>query len=210
MTIVSYSRNFIFVKTKKTAGTSLEVFLARICGKEDVITPIVPPNPDHKPQNFQRLFGKSFENHMDAVDIRALVKRDFFDRAFKFCFERHPVDKSISQFAMLLNSPAHQREGRPETWDEYVERGNFPTNHQMYTDSSGALLVDRVFKYEEMGQALVEIGERCGVSLAKLDVWEKSGFRKNVPTLEEVRANPSQYRRIMDAFNETLKHVSYD
>lgn len=36
--IVSHKHRFIFLKTKKTAGTSLEVVLSRFCGPEDVLT----------------------------------------------------------------------------------------------------------------------------------------------------------------------------
>lgn len=42
MTIVSYSRKFVFVKTRKVAGTSVEGLLRRVCGAEDVVTPVTP------------------------------------------------------------------------------------------------------------------------------------------------------------------------
>ena len=38
--IVSHSRKFIFLKTRKTAGTSLEIALSKYCGPEDVLAPI--------------------------------------------------------------------------------------------------------------------------------------------------------------------------
>ena len=37
MTIISYSKNFIFVKTNKTAGTTLELGLSQFCNSQDVI-----------------------------------------------------------------------------------------------------------------------------------------------------------------------------
>ena len=40
--ILSKKNSFIFVKGKKVAGTSVEVFLSSICGTEDIITPITP------------------------------------------------------------------------------------------------------------------------------------------------------------------------
>ncbi len=39
--IVSHRHRFIFLKTAKTAGTSVEIALSAVCGPEDVITPIV-------------------------------------------------------------------------------------------------------------------------------------------------------------------------
>ena len=38
--IASHRHRFVFVKTRKPAGTSLEIALSRHCGPEDVITPI--------------------------------------------------------------------------------------------------------------------------------------------------------------------------
>src|SRR5689334_7330747 len=38
--IVSHTHKFIFLKTKKTAGTSIELALSELCGPADVITPL--------------------------------------------------------------------------------------------------------------------------------------------------------------------------
>jgi hypothetical protein len=38
--IVSHEHKFIFLKTKKTAGTSIELALSELCGTDDVIAPL--------------------------------------------------------------------------------------------------------------------------------------------------------------------------
>ena len=38
--IISHRHKFIFIKTNKTAGTSIEIALSKFCGGDDVITPI--------------------------------------------------------------------------------------------------------------------------------------------------------------------------
>lgn len=40
--IISHEHKFIFLKTRKTAGTSIEIGLSRFCGDRDVLTPIAP------------------------------------------------------------------------------------------------------------------------------------------------------------------------
>lgn len=40
--IFSYLHNFLFLKGRKVAGTSFEVALSKICGAEDILTPISP------------------------------------------------------------------------------------------------------------------------------------------------------------------------
>lgn len=56
--IISHKHKFIFLKTRKTAGTSIEIALSRFCGEEDIITPIAPQDealrknlPYRGPQN---------------------------------------------------------------------------------------------------------------------------------------------------------------
>jgi len=38
--IISHEHKFIFIKTNKTAGTSIEIALSKYCGSNDIITPI--------------------------------------------------------------------------------------------------------------------------------------------------------------------------
>lgn len=38
--IASFLHNFIFIKTRKTAGTTIELALAPLCGPDDIITPL--------------------------------------------------------------------------------------------------------------------------------------------------------------------------
>jgi hypothetical protein len=40
--ILSHDRRLIFIKTQKTAGSSLELSLSQICGPTDIITPLMP------------------------------------------------------------------------------------------------------------------------------------------------------------------------
>ena len=50
MAIVSLKHKFIFVKTKKVAGTSVEALLREICGEEDIITYVTPRDEDYSIQ----------------------------------------------------------------------------------------------------------------------------------------------------------------
>ena len=42
MTIINHKYKFIFIKTRKTAGTSLEIALSKFCDSGDIITIIKP------------------------------------------------------------------------------------------------------------------------------------------------------------------------
>src|SRR6185312_12550479 len=111
--ILSHKYRFIFLKTRKTAGTSVEVSLARCCGPRDVLTPVCPEGEalrgglglgprNHGPplrqyglRDWLRLLlkgrpmpGSWFYNHMPAREVRARVGARVWDSYFKFCFER--------------------------------------------------------------------------------------------------------------------------
>lgn len=209
MAIISFSHNFIFIKTRKVAGTSLEVHLAQQCTEEDIVTLIYPENPTHKPRNYAGQDGViMFYNHMPATQIRDQCPNSF-QHSYKFGFERHPVDKCLSNFAMLLNSPFHQGEGNPTTWEKYLERGQFPVDTDLYTDGEGKLIIDKLYKYEEITEGLAHIAAKTGVQNRPLTTREKSGFRYNVPTLPEIMAKSDHCDVIWRAFESTLRFVDY-
>ena len=57
--IASFEHGFIFIKTRKTAGTAIELVLGSLCGDADIITPVHPDDEKIRqangwrgPQNF--------------------------------------------------------------------------------------------------------------------------------------------------------------
>jgi len=44
--IISHKHKFIYIKCRKTAGTSIEMSLSKLCGPQDIITPLtITVNP---------------------------------------------------------------------------------------------------------------------------------------------------------------------
>jgi len=179
--ILSHKHKFIFIKTKKTAGTSLEIALSAICGEQDIITPISPADEKTRVQRgylgAQNHAQLQCFNHMSAQHVKALIGADVWDSYYKFCFERNPWDKVISWYYWEIKN------GRPMSFEDFMASGHFAAvgrsgGHDLYTDKQGDILLDDVHLYENMPQAILNIQNKLGVTLPVLPN-AKGQFRDN-------------------------------
>jgi len=159
--ILSHEHRFIFLKTNKTAGTSVEIALSRVCGPEDVITPISRKDEILRkelggigPQNYRIPGRPRYYNHMSACEVIELSGEDVWNEYFKFCIERNPWDRVISLY--YFN---HKKEPRPSI-SEFIRSGELQILKKrgiaLYT-LGGEICVDRIIDYAHLEQELDEI-----------------------------------------------------
>ncbi|MFY0659617.1 MAG: hypothetical protein JXR15_03925 [Shimia sp.] len=210
MAIVSFKHNFIFLKTAKTAGTSVEVDLSPVAGSDAVVTPILPPEPGHHPRNYAGEDGEpQFYNHMTAAIMRDALGASRFDSMFKFCIEREPVSKCISRFHMLRNSKRHNRRGSYKlSWEEFVQKGIFPIDVSRYA-IDGDRVIDRILRYDELPYALENLMRELDVPDFKLTTNAKSTFSQNVLITQD-DVTDAQKDIIYEAFAESIELSGID
>jgi hypothetical protein len=102
------------------------------------------------------------------------------------------------------------RSDGPASWESYLESREFPVDTAAYCSEDGSVLVNRIYRYEELGAAVRDIEEKIGCSVGPMTVREKSGFRIKTPTFAEVMADARQKQLIMDAFASSLRITPYD
>lgn len=105
--LLSHPKKFIFLKTKKTAGTSTEVLFQRWCvpesiadksaeelhyGDEQISEVGIVGARGSKTENY------TFYNHMPAVRIIEHIGIDTWNEYFKFVNVRNPYTRAVSQF----------------------------------------------------------------------------------------------------------------
>ena len=182
--IISHRHKFIFLRTTKTASTSMEISLSRFCGPEDVITPINPLDEPVRselgivPQNYTRprkpwefrpkdivryLLRKQWPekilywNHMPAQLVRERVTPAVWNSYFKFCFVRNPWDRAISRYYWNLS-----RDARQTNLNKSLRRNDPNSNFEIYA-IDGKLAVDFVGKFENMQADLQKVYERLNL-----------------------------------------------
>jgi hypothetical protein len=226
--ILSHKYKFIFIKTAKTAGTSIEVFLSRYCGPEDILTPITPPIEGHQPRNYEGFINpipeilerpgkffsalqhsifsrEKFYRHMPASEVQKRVPAEVWNSYFKFCVERNPWDKVLSHYHMHV-----AREGGSLSLDEYLARGRLPINYFRYTDRAGTkIIVDRVLRYENLMAELGEVFSQLDIPFdGTLGVAAKSEYRTDRRPYRQV-FNDEQRRIVEKAFGKEIELHGY-
>lgn len=198
--IISHRHKFIFIKTAKTASTSIEVFLSSRCGPNDIVTPIVPPVERHEPRNDQGFF-----NHIPAMLIRERVSPEVWNSYFKFCVERNPWDKVLSHYHMHV-----ARSTGALSLDQYLATGKFPINFPRYTDASGEnIIVDRVLRYENLDVDLADVFAELKLDFdGTLGVRAKSDYRTD-RTPYQLVFNEAQRKIVEQAFAKEIELHGY-
>lgn len=204
--IISHKYKFIFIKTLKTAGTSLEVYLSNICDTKDVFTPIYPRVEGHNPRNYKTFFNPWYEfisynynlrkgaralkdsilrnayyNHINAQRVRSRLGEEKWNEYFKFTIERNPWDKTVSYYHMYK-----KRSGGDISFKDFLELDKLPIDRYRYTDSKTELpIVDKIIKYENLHEELVEVFASLNIPFNGLNVFAKSNYNKEKLSYKE-------------------------
>ena len=200
--IISHEYKFIFIKTRETAGTSIETFLSQHCGADDIFTPITPCMAAHEPRSHE-----GFYNHMPAHEIRDQIGGEIWGEYFKFCVERNPWDKMLSFYYFVR---AFRYEGNP-TLDDFFELELSCVDWLLYTDPlhPQTLMVDKVLRYEALAVGLSEVFSSLGVPFnGSLGVNAKSEFRTNRRPYQEI-FTAEQAKKIEAAFDLEIQRFKY-
>jgi len=227
--IISHAHKFIFLKTTKTAGTSIEIALSEYCGPKDIITPISPEDEKKRtvlgvrgPQNYiVPLANYSFSdmvcflikgkrrryfNHISAKHVRRFIGEEIWQSYFKFCFARNPWDRAVSQFYW------RRAEGAPHTFSEFIDSRNLKSlgkkGYGLYT-IDGDVAIDRVCLYENMEAELAYLSERLKLPGKLLLPRSKSSSRKDKDDYHDM-FNHTERDKIASLFAEEIKLLGYE
>lgn len=225
--IINHKYKFIYLKTRKTASTSMEIALSKFCGENDVITPISKEDELKRkelgyrgPQNFiiapkyysdwdlikykKEGIKKQFFNHAKAVFVKNNIPDFVWDDYFKFTFERNPYDKAISRYHWSTRN----QDPRPKISD-YLNRAPVYhlSNWNIYSINDH-IVMDFVGRYEKLNEQLHYLEDKLNLP-EPIELPEaKSSYRKDKKPYQEVLDNRAR-KRIKTVCAKEISFLKY-
>ena len=183
--ILSHQYKFIFIKTHKVAGTSIEFALAPFAGEDGIVTPL-EVREDERARRLEG-YGRSrnyedgdkvYYNHIGAADLRELIGHDVFNSYFKFSVERNSYDKAVSAYYWHFH--AKFRANQKVDFGDFVNSDwmNVFRDFDLYAIDD-KVAMDTMVMYHELQDGLDRIAEQLKLPsrIDLSDVKRKSGYR---------------------------------
>lgn len=231
--IISHQHQFIFIKCRKVAGSSMERSLADVCGPDDIISedPCRPPLARNYNPRFPLLrelagtpspiqmartlrdwrIKDTFYTHIDAYSARQRLGKKTWDRYFKFAFERNPWDKCVSFYYWFYR---RQKDNPPVSFeDHYMRRWaladrHIPIDWRRYT-IGGSIAADFIGdfdrKAEDFARVMDQLGLECGIGHK-----EKTSTRNEATRDVASVYNDRTRDRVASLFRREIEHFGYE
>ncbi len=204
--IASRKHGFIFIKTMKTAGTSIELALSPVCGPDDILTPIgvehdkIRADRGIEPRNFsdtlearylkalrkrnsklmrpvlRELEASGLWAHALPDAIKARVGRKFWKSAVKIASERHPYEKALSR--------AYHSHRKAVPFPEHLEQIVFEDRRYVghpYYIQDGKVIAGFFVRHHSLDEDFARLCNRLALPNLKLPMARYNAERDRTP-----------------------------
>ncbi len=164
--LISHLKKFIYTKTTKTAGTSVESYFEKFC----------MPDGEWEFQHAREEYvsetgvigyrginstGKVWFNHMSAANIKKLAGETVWNEYFKFAVIRNPFDRHVSRF-FFVNKPTGSRDTMIKNFRDWVKDGGVNTDRNVFT-IDGHVCLDFFIRYENLIDGVGQVCRRLEI-----------------------------------------------
>jgi hypothetical protein len=207
--ILSYEHSFIFIKTRKTAGTSIECFLSAYTGPNDIITPIMETHVEwHVPQNY-KAESYGFKNHSTIEEV-ALKKPHETKDFLKISAIRNPWDKMVSTYFWEYWKQGVAPKRKFNTW--LVRRSKRKIKKDLmlpYFSLHGENKIDYFIRFEHLEEDVNKLCQKIGIKFdSKFLIKTKSQSRpKNIDYRDLY--NSKSRKKVESIFAKEIEEFGY-
>ena len=208
-------RNYLFVKTKKTASTSIEILLSELSGDKDIVTPLTKVDEvkrfsltGKKPTNYCHIFDIRFRNkilhkiikqfnekHYNHQPYTEILNRNAELRsAIPFSIVRHPLTQAKSNILWLMKS----RDLCAKTATDVFLSDSFIGNSQII---DGMPEGSSFFKYENLQADLIDFCKKQNIIIDA----SKMPYTKVSQSKEVIKLTDAQIMHIKMREDRILK-----
>jgi hypothetical protein len=218
--LVSHSNKFIFVKTSKTAGTSVEVFFERFCfpngewsfshSREEYV------NNDTGIVGFRgvKKGNEVYYNHMPAKELALKLSKEVWKSYFKFTVVRNPFDKMISAFFHFEKSQNPDKYSMDNLTDiqrfrNWVNDGGKILDRDIYL-INGKVAVDYFIRFESLNEDIETVCQKLQLDYDLADLPTlKSEHRDRTIKLKDFYDTPTE-KIVRELFKFEIEYFDYD
>lgn len=169
--LVSHRKQFIYLKTVKTGGTSVESYFEPYCMRDGEW------QQTHSRDEYESEAGivgyrgadgkgKRFFNHISANALRVILPEEIWENYFKFAVVRDPFDKQISAFFFFVSkqgdSVGVSFEERVHQFRAWLKRTRGIYDGDKYL-IDGNFILDDYIKYELLHTEISRVGAKLGI-----------------------------------------------
>lgn len=206
--IISFKYKFIFIKTYKTAGSSIENYLYPYLNDKDILAPTIDYKGincwgDFETKNIKDHFGEEFLRnkingrlkyfaHMPIWLVKERLKPlsekinyDIFENFYKFGVIRNPFDTIVSHY--YWQNSKDNKNGKLISINEilkelnsniYPQYGLLNLNKFMDKNYEG-ILCNKIIKYEDLNKELSIVFKKLGINFGgKLEIFKKKSNKR--------------------------------
>jgi hypothetical protein len=118
--IVSHEHRFVFLKTRKTAGTSVELALSNLAGDDAIVTPLEPLEARHDPRNYEALPPPARPGDPSPAET---TRRDELIRRAELIRQARTDPQCVRYIPYFSHMPAWLARAKlgDEIWDGYFK-----------------------------------------------------------------------------------------
>jgi hypothetical protein len=208
--LISHSKKFIFLKTVKTAGTTVEIFFEEWCRPYEMKyveggewTSAIVSTEGIVGARGENVKNEKYYNHQTAKEIREEFGTDIWNNYFKFSIVRNPYDELISRFWFLLDQKTRISfldggfEATKREFKKWV-MGQENLNSRIYLIDD-QLAVDFLIRFEFLEDDVEKVCSHLG-------------FRKNVSELQKfksgIRPSKGIWNQVSDYYDsDSIAHI---